>query len=104
MTDVLVVLQVERLSGLIGEKPEKMQEAEDDMRLSVINSTVNIDKRLEKLYELIENDLLGTITEQVVYIAPYKVINGPASPWPSFCKTLLFPCLFHRLSHAVQCK
>lgn len=87
-----VAWQVERLSGLIGADEEKMQEAEHDMRLAVINSTVNVDKRLERLYELIENDLLGTIAEQSVYIAPYKVIEWDPSACPPVV-LVFFPLL-----------
>jgi enamine deaminase RidA (YjgF/YER057c/UK114 family) len=72
-------MQVERLSGLLGTEPQKMEEAEEQIRSQVINSTVNVDKRLQKLYELIENDLLGRISHQMVYIAPYKVYLCPPS-------------------------
>ena len=53
---------------------DKMTEVEDSLRLEVINHTVNLDKRLEKLYELIENDLLGNLMFSPNYIAPYKVL------------------------------
>ena len=59
--------------------PEKMEEVEDLLRLDVINSTVNVDKRLEKLYELIENDLLGNLMFSPNYISPYKV--GTPAPF-----------------------
>ena len=39
----------------------------------MINSTVNVDKRLGLLYDLIENDLLGRLQASPSYIAPYKV-------------------------------
>lgn len=65
--------QVERLSGMLEMTPERMEKVEDKVRLQVINSTVNIDKRLIKLYELIENDLLGRLQYTVSYIAPYGV-------------------------------
>ncbi|KAK9817712.1 hypothetical protein WJX72_001099 [[Myrmecia] bisecta] len=61
--------EVERLSGLIETPIDKMN---GDMRLRVINSTVNIDKRIVKMYELVENDLLGKLQFSVNYIAPYK--------------------------------
>eukprot|EP00884_Botryococcus_braunii_P004214 jgi/Botrbrau1/13794/Bobra.0056s0044.1 len=64
--------EVERLSGLLGTEVSKIEEAGEQIRSYVINSTVNVDKRLQKLYELIENDLLGRISDQVVYISPYK--------------------------------
>lgn len=63
-------LQVERLSGMIETPPERM---DDKLRLSAINSTVNIDARLTKLYEVIENDLLGKLQFSANYISPYKV-------------------------------
>jgi hypothetical protein len=65
--------QVERLSAMLELTPELMEKVEEKMRLQVINSTVNIDKRLIKLYELIENDLLGRLQFSVSYIAPYGV-------------------------------
>lgn len=61
--------QVERLSMLIETPPNQMG---DQVRLHVINSAVNIDQRLLKLYEVIENDLLGRLQFSANYIAPYK--------------------------------
>ena len=52
--------------------PERIMAAENSLRLDVINSTVNIDMRLVRLYELVENDLLGALTLGSHYIAPYK--------------------------------
>ena len=52
--------------------PERIMAAENSLRLDVINSTVNIDMRLARLYELVENDLLGALTLGSHYIAPYK--------------------------------
>ena len=52
--------------------PDRILAAETALRLDVINSTVNIDTRLVKLYELVENDLLGALTLSSHYIAPYK--------------------------------
>ena len=46
---------------------------EDSKRFEVINSTANVDKRLVKLFELIENDLLAKIVHSSQNIAPYKV-------------------------------
>ena len=40
---------------------------------------MNVDKRLEKLYELIENDLLGNLMFSPNYISPYKV--GTPAPF-----------------------
>lgn len=65
--------QVERLSGLVQMGPERIEKVEDQLRLQVINSTININKRLVNLYELIENDLLGSLQFSVGYIAPYGV-------------------------------
>ena len=61
---------------MVETSPEKMGTVERTVRLDVINSTVNIDKRLVKLYDLIENDLLGCLQYSVNYIAPYKVCLG----------------------------
>ena len=60
---------MERLSRLI-DTPVK--EMEDHKRFEVINSTANVDKRLVKLFELIENDLLAKIVHSSQSIAPYK--------------------------------
>ncbi len=48
---------------------------EDKTRFEVINSTANVDKRLVKLFELIENDLLAKIVHSTQSIAPYKASN-----------------------------
>ena len=61
--------QVERLSKLI-ETP--VHDMDDKIRFEVINSTANVDKRLVKLFELIENDLLAKIVHSSQSIAPYK--------------------------------
>ena len=45
-------------------------------RLDIINSTVNVDKRLVKLFELIETDLLAKIVHSTQTIAPYKVSSS----------------------------
>ena len=58
-------------------KPERIMEAQDALRLDAINSTVNIDTRLGRLYELLENDLLGALTLGSHYIAPYKARASP---------------------------
>lgn len=73
MTHDLLIRQVERLSGLVEMGPERIGKVEDQLRLQVINSTININKRLVNLYELIENDLLGSLQFSVGYIAPYGV-------------------------------
>ncbi|DBB04542.1 TPA: hypothetical protein ACH3X1_012624 [Trebouxia sp. C0004] len=61
--------EVERLSKLI-ETP--VHDMDDKIRFEVINSTANVDKRLVKLFELIENDLLAKIVHSSQSIAPYK--------------------------------
>ena len=62
-------MQVERLSKLI-ETP--VGDMVDSKRFEVINSTANVDKRLVKLFELIENDFLAKIMHSTQSIAPYK--------------------------------
>ena len=62
-------MQVERLSKLI-ETP--VSDMVDSKRFEVINSTANVDKRLVKLFELIENDFLAKIMHSTQSIAPYK--------------------------------
>lgn len=61
--------EVERLSKLI-ETP--VHDMDNKIRFEVINSTANVDKRLVKLFELIENDLLAKIVHSSQSIAPYK--------------------------------
>ena len=67
---IVWLTQVERLSKLI-ETP--VDEMEVTKRLQIINSTVNVDKRLVKLFELIETDILAKIVHSSQTIAPYKV-------------------------------
>lgn len=64
--------EAERLSGLI-QTPENAMDS--NVRLSIINSASNIEKRLFNLYKLIENDLLGQLQYSNNYIAPYKGIS-----------------------------
>ncbi len=80
MTALLMPLgacwQVERLSGLIQTPLKTLCEdgaTAEGVRQDIINSSVNIDKRLTKLYDLIENDILGSLQFGCNYIAPYKV-------------------------------
>lgn len=42
------------------------------LRLDIINSTVNIDARLTKLYDLLENEILSRVTGITANCAPYK--------------------------------
>ncbi len=65
------------MSGLLELPPGTMHELGDKLRLEVINNTVNLDKRLSKLYELIENELLGSLTFTPASIASYKVGRWP---------------------------
>ena len=50
------------------------ERALEDVRLSAINMTVNIDRRLVKLFELVE-DLLGRLQCSANYISPYLVTH-----------------------------
>lgn len=87
----MMLLQVERLSKLI-ETP--VYEMGDKIRFEVINSTANVDKRLVKLFELVENDLLAKIVHSTQSIAPYKVSQAA-----SFAAMSLFSeCICSRLS------
>lgn len=67
---------MERLSMMTEMTPDRILAAETALRLDVINSTVNIDTRLVKLYELVENDLLGALALSSHYISPYKERPG----------------------------
>ena len=78
---ICVILQVERLSKLTETPVDDMDETK---RLEIINSTVNVDKRLIKLFELIEADLLAKIVHSTQTIAPYKV-NLPVLSSCIFC-------------------
>lgn len=53
---------------------------DNKIRFEVINSTANVDKRLVKLFELIENDLLAKIVHSSQSIAPYKA-SSPDLLW-----------------------
>ena len=72
-------LQVEQLSRTIQMSPSQLvvmksnERAHEETRLGAINTTVNIDRRLVKLFELVENDLLGRLQCSANYIAPYPV-------------------------------
>ena len=72
--------QVEQLSRIIQMNPNQLavlkrdERALEDVRLSAINMTVNIDRRLVKLFELVE-DLLGRLQCSANYISPYLVTN-----------------------------
>ncbi len=72
-------MQVEQLSRTIQMNPSQLtilksnEKALEETRLSAINMTVNIDRRLIKLFELVENDLLGRLQCSASYISPYPV-------------------------------
>ena len=80
--------QVERLSKLI-ETP--VHDMDNKIRFEVINSTANVDKRLVKLFELIENDLLAKIVHSSQSIAPYKA----SSPHFFSCCYITHSCVLH---------
>ena len=46
-------------------------------RLEIMNLTVNIEKRLQNLYERTEKDILSTVWSQNMQIAPYVPPNVP---------------------------
>ena len=54
----------------------------EEARLSAINMTVNIDRRLVKLFELVE-DLLGRLQCSANYISPYLVTHVSQQHIPS---------------------
>jgi ariadne-1 len=64
------VLQVERLSGLVERAKELTLDAQ--LRLDVINSSVNIHTRIVKFFELVENDLYGKLQSSSAQIAVYR--------------------------------
>ncbi len=66
-------LQIENITALIEQPSETMEKVKDTLRMDVINNTINLDKRLFKLYDLIENELLGTLVCSSNYISSYKV-------------------------------
>jgi len=64
--------EVERLSGLVDSASQDEQLSLDPaLRLDVINSRVNIHTRVQKFFELIENDLYGRLASQSAQIAVY---------------------------------
>ena len=62
--------EVERLSGMVQDLDKKRVGKE--LRLTVINSSVNLETRSRKLYDLVDNDLLGPLDMQTACIAPYR--------------------------------
>lgn len=68
-----LLLQVESINALLELPSDRMAEIKDTLRMDVINHTINLDKRLSKLYDLIENELLGPLVCSSNYISSYKV-------------------------------
>ena len=66
-------LQIENITALIEQPSEEMEKVRDTLRMDVINNTINLDKRIFKLYDLIENELLGGLVCSSNYISSYKV-------------------------------
>jgi hypothetical protein len=58
---------VERLSGLV-EKAKGLS-LDPDLRLEVINSSVNIHQRIVKFFELVSDDLYGRLESTCAQIA-----------------------------------
>jgi hypothetical protein len=46
-------------------------------RLIVINSSVNVDTRSSKLYDLVEKDLLGPLDMPTAAVSPYRYCCFP---------------------------
>lgn len=68
--ELTIIRQVERLSGIVQDLDQKS--VDKALRFTVINSSVNVETRSAKLYELIENDLLGPLDMPSACIAPYR--------------------------------
>lgn len=65
--------EVEKLAGQVQTPADQlMSDKQEGLRLEVINCAVGIDKRFVKMYDLIENDLLGQLQFSASYVAPYK--------------------------------
>lgn len=62
--------QVERLSGLVERAKELTLDSQ--LRLDVINSSVNIHTRIVKFFELVENDLYGKLQSTSAQIAVHR--------------------------------
>ncbi|XP_077215080.1 putative E3 ubiquitin-protein ligase ARI2 isoform X3 [Tasmannia lanceolata] len=64
---------VEELSKFVEKPFDKLPEDKIlELRMQIINLSVIIDKLCKKMYECIENDLLGTLQRTTHNIAPYK--------------------------------
>ena len=56
--------------------PDRLMGPQNEtLRLAVINCAAGIDKRFVKMYDLIENELLGQLQFSASYVAPYKVCS-----------------------------
>lgn len=66
----MLEFEVERLSALV-EKYDAKEDPSFD-RLGVINSSVSIDQRIIKLYDLVETDLYGNLHTSCTQIAMYQ--------------------------------
>ncbi|WIA17066.1 hypothetical protein OEZ85_013967 [Tetradesmus obliquus] len=62
--------EVERLSGLVERAKELTLDPQ--LRLDAINSSVNINSRIVKFFELVENDLYGKLQSSSAQIAVYR--------------------------------
>ncbi|KAM3758386.1 hypothetical protein ACB098_01G039800 [Castanea mollissima] len=77
---------VEKLSLFIGEPFDKYPENKvEELRMKVINLSVMIDGICRKLYECIENDLLGSIQHAHHSIAPYMSMGVEKASELSIC-------------------
>ncbi|KAG1675373.1 hypothetical protein FOA52_012292 [Chlamydomonas sp. UWO 241] len=63
--------EVERLAGLVQSCSDSLA-IDPEERVNTINSTVNIQERIIRLYDLIENDLYGKLQTCSAQIAIYK--------------------------------
>ena len=66
-------MQIENITALIEQPSQEMEKVKITLRMDVINNTTNLDKRIFKLYDLIENELLGLLVCSSNYISSYKV-------------------------------
>lgn len=73
LSELGVRIQVEHVSKLLRDMGNNLDEINPGIRLEVINMTKNLDKRLENLYHLIENDILSKLMFSPNDISFYKV-------------------------------
>ena len=85
---------MEKLAMQVQTRPDDLLWGKDEgLRLAVINCSVGIDKRFVKMYDLIENELLGQLQFSASYVAPYKVgVRVCVCAW-SVCMSV---CVVHR--------